>query len=32
MVTFVDLVFCAYEIKAESEMEVCSLCFIVVCD
>lgn len=32
MLTFVDLVFCASEIKAELEMGVCSLCFIVVCD
>lgn len=32
MLTFVDVVFCASEIKAESEVEVCSICFILVCD
>lgn len=32
MLTFVDVVFCPSEIKAASEMGVCSLCFIVVCD
>lgn len=32
MLTFVDVVFYPFEIKAASEMGVCSLCFIVVCD
>lgn len=32
MLTFVDVVFCPSEIKAESEVGVCSLYFIIVCD
>lgn len=32
MLTFVDVVLCPSEIKAESEVGVCSLCFITVCD